>query len=86
MAYLAGWNIPGYLDECPQRCDTFEDARQVIIDQLIELADLADDVGAETVAVTFDHCAQEVNLESSPFETPVLPDGYVYWVLEEEDS
>lgn len=78
MRYVAMWNLPGCLPEMePADFDTFEDAKTYIIDALKTQEDAAE---SEEDAETFCHAAEDVNLESRPFCTPPLPDGYVYSV------
>lgn len=82
--YAYGWNMPGYLPEWERGItSSFEEAKRAIIDALkrqeSDWIPTAHD-GREDCAEIFCHTAEDVNLESGPFTTPVMPDGNVYWV------
>ncbi len=63
-AYVVGWNTPGYLpDGEPIECETFDDAKRYLIDELLRDADYA---SCECKAEDFAAMAEDVNLWSSP--------------------
>ena len=85
--YLAMWNTPGHLpemDPVPFALDDFDGAKRYVIDELLRQADDADAFPAPMCAHAFSHAAEDVNLESGLFTTPVMPDGYVYSVVRGE--
>lgn len=78
--YFAGCNMPGYMpDEPYTECETFDEAKRCVIEYLKRAEDSAE---TEEDAETFCAMAEEVNLESGPFATPTMPDGYRYCVEE----
>lgn len=86
MKYVACWNMPGYLPEAePAEFETFDEAKRYIIDELKEQEDRhGGELEDEDSAATLCFAAEEANLESGPFETGEMPDGYTYWVMEAE--
>ena len=72
MAYVAGWNAPGYvpdMDTCES--ERFDDAREFLISVLSDLDDAA-------------HAIQLIRSYDVPGYFEVMgPDGYVYWVDED---
>lgn len=88
MTYTAGWNMPGYLpDGDPQQFDSFDEAKCYIIDELKFQEEHNSDAHGnwqEADAETYCHRAEDVNLESGPFCTEVMPCGYVYWVSKDD--
>ncbi len=77
--YIAGWNMPGYLpDNEPAHFDTFEEAKQYIIDELMAYADEEDADEPTTLGNEIDNVAQDVNLESRPFT--VYAGKFAWWV------
>lgn len=81
MKYVAMWNIPGCMPEMePVECETFDEAKREIINELLHSAD--DYHENESEAEAFTHMAEDVNLESGPFYTRTMPDGYTYSVDE----
>ena len=86
MKYVAGWNMPGYLPEMDVAdFDTFDEAKQFIIDELLEQADQSGALDENDLADDFDEAAQDTNLETRPFSVGPL-DQYLYWVDEREDD
>jgi len=77
MEYSAGWNMPGYFPSVTERFPTFDEAHRFIIDELKRQEDGAP---SEDEAEIYCHEAEDVNLESGPFESREMPDGNVYWV------
>jgi hypothetical protein len=75
--YIIGNNMPGYLPEAEPFTvvGTFEDAKRALIDELLFLADNADD---EDEAQELDEAAQDVNLWSRPDNISV--GNHVYWI------
>ena len=78
--FYAMFNMPGCMpDSDPYLCDTFDEAKRCVIEDLKNAEDSALN---ETDAEDFCHMAEEVNLETGPFCTPTMPDGYRYSVQE----
>lgn len=81
--YCAGYNEPGYLpdsDEGPATFATFDEARRAIITEIKRSEDIRGDEGDESAAEELASLAEDVNLESSPFDV-VGADGLAYWVM-----
>lgn len=72
MAYVAGWNAPGYVPDMDTReFERFDDAREFLIS---ELSDLDDSARAIELIRIYD--------EPGYFEV-MGPDGFIYWVDED---
>ncbi len=85
--YAAGWNMPGYMPEMDVvHFDNFDDAKQYIIDELLNQADQSGALDEEDLAEDYNEAAEDTNLESRPFSVGPL-DQYIYWVdeISEED-
>ena len=88
--YVAGCNRPGYLPVSePEFFEAFDDAKRYACNLIEEHADDAaefdaDDWNSDT-ADELSAMAENVNLESSPFCTPVIGD-VVFWVEEVEQA
>jgi hypothetical protein len=77
--FVAGFNMPGYMpDSEPGEFESFEDAKQFIIDLVKAEEDSEED---ESKAEALCHAAEEINLESSEFSVRV--GNYVYWVTKD---
>jgi len=64
LTFAVGWNTPGYLsDGEPIECETFDDAKRCLIDELLHDADNA---STERKAEDLAAMAEDVNLWSSP--------------------
>lgn len=82
--YIAGWNMPGCLPEAePCGFATFDEAKRYIIEELKNMECTSGGYGDQDLAEEYCHLAEDVNLESGPFDTMVL-DDYVYWVTPAE--
>ena len=79
--YIAGSNNPGYLPQNVEEFDDFDDAKRYIIDEMLFDADNFAEGGDEDKAEDISNAAEDVNLESGPFE--ILTSGIVWWVVEE---
>jgi hypothetical protein len=61
--FYAGWNTPGCLPETPyEEFDTFEDAREYLVDALKRFEDDEATEDNEAGAEAFCHAAEDVNL------------------------
>ena len=81
--YVVGDNLPGYLPERDvQVCRTWADAKQALIDNLLNDQDYCDEDEAEEMAAA----AEDVNLWNGP--DTILVARMAYWVTEraEEDG
>ena len=76
VTYYAGWNMPGFPPAMdPKAFNTFNEAREWLIEELTATPAFEDDVYEET--------AEEVawiRRQSRSFCTHELGDGCVYWV------
>jgi hypothetical protein len=81
--YSAGSNNPGYLPNNVEDFDDFDEAKGYVIDEMLVDADWRGDVGDEDWAEELTNAAEDVNLESSPFETEIR--GIVYWVMDNDE-
>lgn len=82
MKYVAMWNQPGCLPEMePATFDTFDEAKRFVIDGIKDSEDIAAFAEDECTAESLCHLAEDVNLESGPFEV-LAADGLVYIVEE----
>jgi hypothetical protein len=80
MPYSVGHNISVYLPESDvSYAETFEDAKAVLIADLLEAADDAQSNDENTLADELDGLAQDVNLESGP-------QGFTYYSSTNPDS
>lgn len=78
--FIAGYNQSGYLPtSTPEQFESFDEAKRFVIGELLLLADQYGDACSEDYAEQLTHIAEDVNLESAPFCTPVVA-GYVWWV------
>lgn len=95
--YVAGWNMPGYMPEMEgSEFDSFDDAKQFIIDELKSLEELAgedadnareegDNAGADSLeetATEYCHAAEDVNMWSSP--NTIQAGAYAFWIADNE--
>lgn len=92
--YVAGWNMCGYMPDAePADFETFDDAKQYIIDELLEREAAEDETknnsetdadrdAAENRATEYRHAAEFVNLESGAFSIQV--NGFAFWVTDAE--
>jgi hypothetical protein len=77
MPYVIGNNMPGYLpDSEPFAVDTFEDAKQALIDELLWAAEYAE----EEEATDLTHAAEDINLWSRPDSVTI--GNTAYWIAE----
>lgn len=80
MKYVAMWNLPGCLPEMGRATfDTFDAAKRFIIAAIKDAEEVYGDGLDEDTAESLCHLAEDVNLESSPFEV-LAADGLVYTV------
>lgn len=79
--YVAGSNNPGYLPQNVEEFDDFDSAKRYIIEEMERDADDFGEQGSEDMAEDISNAAEDVNLESGPFE--VLVRGIVYWVVDD---
>ena len=78
--YVAGWNMPGYLPVSDPECfASFDEAKAYIVDSIKSHEEDCAIVDEEDLATSLCHLAEDVNLESGPFETDPV-DNTVYWV------
>ena len=84
--FACGWNQPGYLPESdPVMCDTFDEAKELITDELDRAADDAYTAGTSTNE--FDEgidTAEDWTDSDGPY-WQLYADGYVYWINAPEE-
>lgn len=85
--YVAGWNMPGCLPEMePARFETFEEARDYILDELDDCLDACDDESNPDLEGEWQTERDATAIETGPFNTMPCPDGYVYWVMDSDEE
>lgn len=87
--FVAGWNMVGYLpDSEPQEYDDFDDARDAIIEQMDELADMEDDSHEyQALRSRIEELADLISgVEEQSGEFSVVFYGMAYWVKGEGTS
>lgn len=91
MHYIVGHNVPGYMPETESYpCETLEEARSVLIADLLNAADGYGMGDQEDIAEEYAAAAEDVNLWSSA-DSVLLPCvggeydlGTVWWIVEAE--
>lgn len=84
--YIAGYNMPGYLPEMePAEFDTFGDAKEFLFQELQTMEDNCNQVGNQDDADVYGEQSKRLpptwsGAESTPYCSPEMPDGYVYWI------
>ena len=81
MLYNIGWNMPGYLPEMePYTCDTAEDAKRAMIDELLRHADVLDDSDRPDVANQCAFAMEDLNLSDVSQGWDATIGNYAYWI------
>ena len=80
--YVAGWNRPGYLpDGDVYECDSIEDARLALADDMRRWADdMDDDDAAEELRAA----ADMLEWQTQPCE--ILAAGFAWWIAPADDT
>ena len=79
IRYHAGWNMPGFLADVVDDFETFEDAKQWTVTEILYQADGAADADNEALAEALTRLAAEVNLWSGPDHTDIIG-RYLYFI------
>ena len=81
--FTAGWNMAGYMpDSTPEGYESFDDAREAIVDELVQMADGVDETleNAAEIITKFEEAQNYVKSQSGEFSFQC--GAWVYWVTE----
>lgn len=84
--FTAGWNMAGYMpDSTPEAYESFDDAREAIVYELVEMADGVDETLENAAEIIAQFEEAQIYAKSQPGEFSFQCGAWVYWVTESDN-